>query len=327
MNIREAAKRGRLDLVGEHIDSASRPERLLLLGAVCGDFHSIKKGPQHVALAEVLIQTGVLPDEEMIHQAARSGCEPLVELLVTSVPDPGLRIASAAGMVERVQDMLSNHSTDASAQDPDGRTGLHFCCASAIDRGLPDADRSMGKIARLLLEAGAASDTAARCCGLENITPLVHACWTGGSPAIVRLLLERGANRSYLALWAAVGHFQRHGDGHYDLADILLEEGLDINHNEDRTLLHAFSAHGDARGVKWLIERGADVSAKAKDGATPLHAAARRNTGVKVVDLLLESGASEKAKDEEGRTPLDLAMEFGRRRVVAKLTDSEGAKR
>ncbi|MBT5829031.1 MAG: hypothetical protein HOH77_02455, partial [Candidatus Latescibacteria bacterium] len=101
-----------------------------------------------------------------------------------------------------------------------------------------------------------------------------------------------------------------------ELASKLLQLGLDINHNDGRTLLHGFAAHEDDRGVAWLLEQGADVSQKSTDGSTPLHTAAKRNSGIKVIKRLLAAGASVQAVDHQGQTPVDVARHKGREKSV-----------
>ncbi|MDB4500504.1 ankyrin repeat domain-containing protein [bacterium] len=97
----------------------------------------------------------------------------------------------------------------------------------------------------------------------------------------------------------ALGHFQRHGDGHYDIAELLLGSGVDI-HDEGDSVLARFAAHGDAKAVRWLLQHGANANVKMEEGRTPLHSAAERNTGVSVITLLLEHGADLNATTVDG---------------------------
>jgi ankyrin repeat protein len=70
--------------------------------------------------------------------------------------------------------------------------------------------------------------------------------------------------------------------------------------------LHFATANGHAKTVAFLLERGADINAKDKDGRTALHAAAANGHDAIVVHLL-ERGADINAKDKDGRTALNAA--------------------
>jgi ankyrin repeat protein len=73
-----------------------------------------------------------------------------------------------------------------------------------------------------------------------------------------------------------------------------------------------------------LIERGANVNAKAADGTGPLHEAARLGH-IGVARLLLEHGADVNAKDNKGETPMDQVRSFGEWRELTKLLRERGS--
>ena len=69
-----------------------------------------------------------------------------------------------------------------------------------------------------------------------------------------------------------------------------------------------------------LLERGADINARAKDrdGGTPLHWAAA--VGRKqLAELLVRAGADVNAKDNSGYTPLDATLYQAEQEKQAKL--------
>ena len=74
-------------------------------------------------------------------------------------------------------------------------------------------------------------------------------------------------------------------------------------------LQHA-SSDGTAEGIKFLLEAGADVMARDRDGWTPLHLATSRKVYVDgSVEALLEAGADPQAKDGYGKTAWDYARD------------------
>jgi ankyrin repeat protein len=71
--------------------------------------------------------------------------------------------------------------------------------------------------------------------------------------------------------------------------------------------LHWASSKGHLDVARMLVERGADVSARAKDGWTPLHCASYHRH-VDVTRMLVEHGADASAQTRDGRTPLQLVV-------------------
>ncbi len=89
------------------------------------------------------------------------------------------------------------------------------------------------------------------------------------------------------------------------------------------TPLHV-AAYFNAKDVAaLLLERGADVNAKALGGETPLHFAAN-GQDTSVAALLLEHGANPNAKDDDGNTPLMKAA-LGSQKEMVQLLVTGGA--
>ena len=63
---------------------------------------------------------------------------------------------------------------------------------------------------------------------------------------------------------------------------------------------------GKAETVKLVLQMGADVNARDKNGDTFLHRATERERG-KAIKVLLEVGADVNARNNKGRTPLLIA--------------------
>jgi len=146
-------------------------------------------------------------------------------------------------------------------------------------------------IVRLLLEKGA--DVNAK--GLDNSTAFQVAS-LGGHEAVVRQLLKNGAHMSAHgsvnnnALYAASRR------GHEAVVRLLLEKGADVNAKglDNSAALQVASLGGHEAIVKQLLENGAHVSAQ--DGA--LHAASSMGHEA-IVRLLLEHGAIVNDPSEE----------------------------
>ena len=152
-----------------------------------------------------------------------------------------------------------------------------------------------------------------------------HVPARGGNVQIARLLIAHGWRPSTETVLAALGHFQRHGRGNYDVAALCLEAGVDINERiGSRTLLHAFAHQGDLPGTKWLLERGARVDVTDDGNDTPLHKACERNSTLRVVELLVARGASLTAANNNGETALDVAIRNDKKAIAAYLGSVAG---
>jgi cytohesin len=101
--------------------------------------------------------------------------------------------------------------------------------------------------------------------------------------------------------------------GDVEAVRALLARGEDVSareHVTHLTPLHRAAALGHADIAQLLIEAGAEVDGRSKNGRTPLHEAA--STGrAELVPLLLEAGADVNATNHRGETPLDVARIAG----------------
>jgi ankyrin repeat protein len=83
--------------------------------------------------------------------------------------------------------------------------------------------------------------------------------------------------------------------GNTKIVELLLEKGADVNAKDkdgNVTALIMAASNGHTETVKFLLERGADVNAKDNDGFTALKAA-RKAGHLDIVQLLKKAGAKE----------------------------------
>ncbi|KAH0542984.1 hypothetical protein FGG08_002672 [Glutinoglossum americanum] len=114
-------------------------------------------------------------------------------------------------------------------------------------------------------------------------------------------------------------------NGHEPIVKLLLERGADIEAKDKDgwTVLQRAVSNGHELVVNLLLERGADVEAKGKGRWTVLQRAASNGHEL-VVNLLLERGADVEAKSKSGWTALQWATSNGHEPIV-KLLLEKGA--
>jgi ankyrin repeat protein len=153
---------------------------------------------------------------------------------------------------------------------------------------------------------------------------------------ITILLLDNGANLSAVdangmspLMTATEDHYEAMYNGAtdksfrnmYDMIQFLLGIGADIHHRDgcNQTVLH--HAIGEPDVVQLLLDRGADISATDKGGATALIWASQtgRDDDIKI---LLNGGADVSVKDNRGSTALLWASKINRKDIVELLLDA-----
>ena len=110
--------------------------------------------------------------------------------------------------------------------------------------------------------------------------------------------------------------------GHFDVAELLLQNGASINvtGHGDQTPLQAASVDGRSDIARWLLDNGADTQSQRDDHAAPIHLATA-NGHLEVIKTLLEHKVNIDSVDKDGRTPLHLASSSGNAEIVRLLLD------
>jgi ankyrin repeat protein len=144
---------------------------------------------------------------------------------------------------------------------------------------------------------------------------------TNDTMQLMKLLLEKGADPNSPAGDSSLLHVTaKLGDRH--AIEILLDRGarIEAKDKDGRTALHLTASNGHEATARLLLERGAEIESTENDGQTALHLAAR-NGHVDTVRLLLDREAEIEAIDENGCRALHLAARNGLEDTVRLLLD------
>ena len=157
--------------------------------------------------------------------------------------------------------LLSEHGANMALKDSDGYIALHHASNSHYSH----------EILKCLIQSGADVNA----CTKTKSTPLMMACKCGLLNAVT-FLTEHGAN---MALTDSDGYTALHhtcnSHSHHSIRVLsyLIENGADINActNDDYTPLMIAAQKGDINAVTSLVECGANVHHRDRDGRTALH--------------------------------------------------------
>ncbi|XP_058527317.1 fibronectin type 3 and ankyrin repeat domains protein 1 isoform X1 [Ochotona princeps] len=152
---------------------------------------------------------------------------------------------------------------------------------------------------------------------------LMLACYAGHLD-VVQYLRRHGASWEATDLggctalhWAADG-------GHCHVIEWMIKDGCEVDAVDSGSgwtpLMRVSAMSGNQRVASLLIEAGADVNVKDRDGKTPLMVAVLNNHE-ELVQLLLERGADATIKNEFGKGVLEMARVFDRQNVISLLED------
>jgi hypothetical protein len=133
-----------------------------------------------------------------------------------------------------------------------------------------------------------------------------------------KMLLEKGLGFNVQGKYDGNALFL--ASAHEAVVRLLLEKGAerDSKDNNGRTPLSRAAMMGHEAVVRLLLEKGAERDSKDSDGRTPLSRAAEMGHEA-VVRLLLEKGAEPDSKDSDGQTPLSWATSRRHEAVVRLL--------
>lgn len=227
-----------------------------------------------------------------------------------------LATALVLGDVTRVRAAIERDAEAATRPDPaTGWTPLHIVCASRWHGFDPGRAPGLVATARLLLDAGADPNRAGP--GGRSALGCATAAASGGTgnAALIRLLLERGAQAGDDDLYLAT-----FSDDDHRCLRLLLRAPAAVA--AARKALSAPVNTKDVEAVRLMLDAGVDPRRYADDDGRPgsaVHAAVQANCPAELIALLISHGADPGQPGPDGHTPLWLATIRGRTDLIELL--------
>jgi RNA polymerase sigma factor (sigma-70 family) len=199
-----------------------------------------------------------------------------------------------------------------------------YAASSHFHKTSPQRAAGSRRIVEMLLARGADPNTAMLYEGHYPLPALYWATGSANNPGVAETLLKAGAKtEDGESLFHSAEHL------YSECLDLLLRHGAKINWAGEpygNTALDFNVRWTEGKGVRWLLEHGADPNVRSTAAReTALHAATERNRDAEMVALLLDHGADPNATNRFGFTPLAAAV-AQKNEPVAKLLIERGAK-
>ena len=225
------------------------------------------------------------------------------------LPLTPLELACVSSKVKMVTWLIQNGA------NPDGAPGIHNGLWSALGDSFPSEATRNEAVLRALIDGGANLNIERA----KGDTPFRVVC-TRGLPYYAKILIKAGANYNFKekslgkTSLRAAAHF-----GRAEMVQLLIDKGLDPDARDDWgwTPLHVAI---NPETVKVLLDGGADIHAKAKDGNEAIHSLIGENM-LDSVKYLLLLGVDVDTKGKDNMTPLLQAVKFNHVDGVQLLID------
>ncbi len=195
----------------------------------------------------------------------------------------------ADGHMETARMLIVEYEVDVNAQDKNGLTALHHLSSCGYE--------NIANIVKMLIENGAKVNMPT----LKGRTALIEASMYGRLGAL-KALIENGAHANIrdndgrnALMGVCLSDWDSEDDKIREIIEILLKNGVSIDGKDyaGETALMIFSEAGEIEAVKTLLEFGANVHIKNKEGKTALDLA----TDEQVKSLLVAAERSSTKRD------------------------------
>jgi ankyrin repeat protein len=200
-------------------------------------------------------------------------------------------MAAEKGNLTAVKTLIDRGS-DVKKADASGQTVLHYLAGQrgkAVVQMIPEIIAKGGQV-----NAKSAS----------GATPAGMAV-AGGNTAVFAALLESGIDKDGLELNSLPLAVFAYEKRQKEIAKTLLEKGADVKKTGSlgETMLHAVAAQDDWQFANFVLGYNPDLNARDDTGRTPLLSAIDKSA-IRVAGLLIEKGADVNVKDRQGQTSL-----------------------
>ncbi len=108
-----------------------------------------------------------------------------------------------------------------------------------------------------------------------------------------------------------------------EIKELVASRNINAKNWNNNTSLMIAACGGYSKIVKMLIDFGADINCKDKQGGSALTSAYDYDENVDIVQMLINAGADVNAIDEFGLTPLMSAVDKGYRKIIVILLDAK----
>jgi ankyrin repeat protein len=310
----------------------SRTDAQLVIAREHG-FESWPKFAAHIEMLRIIESVASLKDPVAAfievacvprHTDHGSGTLEHAEMILSLYPqvaESNIHTVAILGNETAVRGLLDRDRKNATATGgPYGWDALTHLCFSRYLRLDKAPSRGFIGCARALLDAGASAKTGwSEMIDYPNPRPTFESAIYGAAciarhAELTRLLLERGADPND-------EETPYHAPEGYDntIVKILLESGK-LNSVSLSTMLLRKTDWHDEKGIRLLLEHGADPNFSTRWGGNTLHHALRRDNDLAIIELLLDYKADPALKNSsDGKSALAIAARRGRGDVLIML--------